>query len=117
LIHDSAGRYAWSRSWRSDQWRVPFAGFRDFSDEVIDGGSVSGAAWHNWLTRHGKTAREWLDESRRTFEAASTEGLERLRAVIADYDGTDPEEISNEDFEYGLERVLDGLQARLGRSS
>jgi AcrR family transcriptional regulator len=79
----------------------------------VFGVAIGEAAWHNWLARHGKTAREWLDESRRMFDAAPTEGLERLRAMVDVYEGTDPEQISNEDFEYGLERVLDGLQVRL----
>jgi hypothetical protein len=44
-------------------------------------------------------------------------GLERLRAIVTNYEGTDPEKVVNDDFESGLERVLDGLQARLdGRS-
>jgi AcrR family transcriptional regulator len=83
----------------------------------VFGVAIAEAAWHNWLVRHGKTAREWLDESRRSIDTPTTEGLERLRAVITAYEGSDPEAISNEDFEYGLERVLDGLQARLGSSS
>ena len=83
----------------------------------VFGVAIAEAAWRNWLVRHGKTAREWLDESRRMIDAAATEGLERLRAVVTAYEAPDPEKTTNEDFEYGLERVLDGLQARLdGRS-
>ncbi len=83
----------------------------------VFGVAIAEAAWHNWLVRHGQTAREWLDESRRMMDAAATEGLERLRAVVTAYEATDPEKATNEDFEYGLERVLDGLQSRLdGRS-
>ena len=82
----------------------------------VTGVAMNEAAWHNWLDRHGKAPQEWVDESVRVAEEA-TEGLQRLRAVVASYEGRDPEQSSNEDFEYGLERVLDGLQARLdGRS-
>jgi hypothetical protein len=60
--------------------------------------------------------QEWIDDALRVAEEA-TEGLERLRAVVTSYESRDPEKVSNEDFEYGLERVLDGLQVRLdGRS-
>jgi AcrR family transcriptional regulator len=86
-------------------------------NSYVFGVSMGEAAWHNWLVRHGTSPQEWLDESRRMVDAAATEGLERLRALVTNYEGTDPEKVVNEDFEYGLERVLDGLQARLdGRS-
>jgi hypothetical protein len=75
---------------------------------------IMAIAWHNWLVRHGTTAQEWVDDSLRTAEEA-TAGLERLRAVVTSYQNADPEKVANEDFEYGLERVLDGLQARLDR--
>ena len=82
----------------------------------VFGVAMGEAAWHNWLVRHGTTPREWVDDALRVNEEA-TEGLERLRAVVASYERRDPEQASNEDFEYGLERVLDGLQSRLdGRS-
>jgi hypothetical protein len=32
---------------------------------------------------------------------------------VTGYGGRDPQKAQDEDFEYGLERVLDGLQARL----
>jgi hypothetical protein len=46
-----------------------------------------------------------------------TEGHERLRTVTTGYAGQDPQQAMDEDFEYGLERVLDGLQARLDAST
>ena len=82
----------------------------------VFGVAMAEAAWHNWLVRQGKSAKEWLDESWQAVEEAS-EGMERLRAVVASYERTDPEKASHEDFEYGLERVLDGLQARLDAPS
>ena len=86
-------------------------------NSYVFGVAMGEAAWHNWLVRQGKSPREWLDESRRMVDTAATEGLERLRAIVTNYEGTDPQKVVNEDFEYGLERVLDGLQTRLdGRS-
>jgi AcrR family transcriptional regulator len=86
-------------------------------NSYVFGVAMGEAAWHNWLVRLGKSPREWMDESRRMVDMAASEGLERLRTIVSNYEGTDPEKAANEDFEYGLERVLDGLQARLdGRS-
>jgi AcrR family transcriptional regulator len=85
-------------------------------NSYVFGVAIAEAAWHTWLRRHGETAREWMDDALRMAEGA-TDGLDRLRALVTRYEGREPEETSNEDFEYGLERVLDGLQARLdGRS-
>lgn len=78
----------------------------------VTGIAVSEAAWHNWLARHGQTQQQWIDEAVRTAQDV-TQDHERLDAVIASYEGKDPQTIVDEDFEYGLDRVLDGLQSRL----
>ncbi len=82
----------------------------------VTGVSMGEAAWNNWLARHGQTQQEWLDGALRVAEEA-TEGYERLRTVVAGYEGKDPQKAMDEDFDYGLERVLDGLQTRLDRPS
>ena len=73
---------------------------------------LSEAAWHGWMDRHGQTAQEWVQDQHQQFQQA-TEGSPRLREVAAGYEGKDPQAVMDADFEYGLERVLDGLQARL----
>jgi AcrR family transcriptional regulator len=78
----------------------------------VSGISIGEAAFHTWLRRHGRTPQEWLDDSLRGA-LQTTEGLERLHALVTSYEGLDPEKASNDDFDYGLERVLDGLQVRL----
>lgn len=78
----------------------------------VTGAAVSEAALQNWFARSGQSPQDWLDEMMRVAEDAS-EGHERLRTVVASYRGKDPQKAVVEDFDYGLERVLDGLQARL----
>jgi AcrR family transcriptional regulator len=80
------------------------------------GQALSEAAWHNWLERHGQTQQEWAEEAMRAATEI-TEEHERLRAVVASYEGKDPQKALDEDFDYGLDRILDGLRARLDASS
>lgn len=76
------------------------------------GVGMSEAAWHGWMDRHGQTAQEWVEDQHEQFEQ-TTEGFARLREVMSGYEGKDPQQMMDADFEYGLERMLDGLQARL----
>lgn len=70
------------------------------------------AVWRTWLDRHGQTPQDWLDQAVRDAEEI-TAGHDRLRATVASYAGRDPQKATDDDFVYGLERVLDGLQSRL----
>jgi len=76
------------------------------------GTAMAEAAWTNWLARRGQTVEEWTAESMRAA-ADTPEEHERLHAVLANYEGKDAQQSVDEDFTYGLDRVLDGLQARL----
>jgi AcrR family transcriptional regulator len=78
----------------------------------VAGIALSEAALHGLLARHGQTPQEWVDEMMRAADDI-TEGHERLQQVTTSYAGQDPQKAMDEDFEYGLERVLDGLQTRL----
>jgi len=78
----------------------------------VTGVAMGEAAWHNWLARHGQTPTGWIEAGMRVAKEA-TEDYERLRTVIAGYEGKDPLKVMDDDFDYGLDRVLDGLQARL----
>jgi AcrR family transcriptional regulator len=70
------------------------------------------AAFHTWLARHGTTEAAWLEEANRSAKEITQEHP-RLRELTAAYRGADVQASMDEDFEYGLARVLDGLQARL----
>jgi AcrR family transcriptional regulator len=78
----------------------------------VIGSAMAEAAWHTWLARHGQTQQDWMDDALRMADQA-TQDHERLRTVAAGYAGKDPQQAMDEDFDYGLERMLDGLGARL----
>ena len=82
----------------------------------VAGIALSEAALRGMLARQGQSPQDWLDEMMRASEDV-TEGHERLRTLTDGYAGLDPEQAMDDDFEYGLERVLDGLQARLVAST
>jgi AcrR family transcriptional regulator len=78
----------------------------------VTGIAMGEASWHSWLARRGQTQQEWMDDAMRVAKGI-TEDYERLRATVTSYEGKDPQKAMDEDFDYGLDRVLDGLQARL----
>ena len=78
----------------------------------VIGSAMAEAAFRNWLVRHGQSEQDWLAESQRVAERA-TENYPRLRELVAGYEGVDVQKTMDEDFDYGLDCVLDGLQARL----
>jgi AcrR family transcriptional regulator len=82
----------------------------------VAGIALSEAALQGLLARHGQSPQDWLDELMSVADDV-TEGHERLRTITTGYAGKDPQQEVDEDFEYGLERVLDGLQARLDVST
>jgi hypothetical protein len=41
----------------------------------------------------------------------------RQREAVAGYEGKDPQEATREEFEYGLDVVLAGLQSRIDKAS
>ena len=78
----------------------------------VIGIAMGEAAWLTWVDRTGQSQQDWHDQAMRDAEQLAA-GHERLRATMASYADRQPQEAMDEDFEYGLERVLDGLQARL----
>ena len=81
----------------------------------ITGVSIGEAAFHTSLARQGTTEQEWLEEEGRIVDEMASE-LPRLREVADGYRNADVQAKMDEDFEYGLDRVLDGLQARLDQA-
>lgn len=78
----------------------------------VIGISMGEAAWRTWVDRTGQSEEEWHDQAMRDAEALATDH-ERLRSTMASYADRSPQQAMDDDFEYGLERVLDGLQSRL----
>jgi AcrR family transcriptional regulator len=66
------------------------------------------------LNRSGKDMQEWREA---VWPAAvkAAEPYERMRALYAAYGDTDLVEGAEDSFTYGLNRILDGLEARLAR--
>jgi AcrR family transcriptional regulator len=78
----------------------------------VIGTGTTEAAWLTTLARSGRTEQEWVDHLRPALVEA-TKPYPRLHA-LATATGGDTEEARGDGFRYGLERVLDGLAARLG---
>lgn len=78
----------------------------------VTGIAMAEAAWRNWLARHGQSEQEWLADSHRVAQQAA-ENYPRLGEIVDGYQGVDAQKAMDEDFDYGLDCVLDGLQARL----
>jgi AcrR family transcriptional regulator len=79
----------------------------------VVGAATNEAAYLSALARSGRTEQEWLESPGQVAEEALAghpllaEGQTALR-------GRAPEQVREETFDYGLQRVLDGLAARLG---
>ncbi|MCX5384337.1 TetR/AcrR family transcriptional regulator [Streptomyces sp. NBC_00083] len=79
----------------------------------VTGTAVSEAAWLTMLARSGQSEQEWVTRLWPAAEQAA-QAYPRLQKGYADQRGKDPGTIRDENFRYGLERFLDGLEARLG---
>ncbi|MFF5701204.1 TetR/AcrR family transcriptional regulator [Streptomyces sp. NPDC012794] len=80
----------------------------------VIGATTSEASYLSLLARSGKSEAEWLESLLPAAEAALED-----HPVVRDHayskHGRDPERLREENFDYGLQRVLDGLAARLER--
>jgi AcrR family transcriptional regulator len=81
----------------------------------VIGVATSEAAYLSMIARSGKDEREWMEGLSSTLEQAAQE-YPRLQGGHASQAGKDPAKVREENFVYGLDRVLDGLQARLSVS-
>jgi AcrR family transcriptional regulator len=77
----------------------------------VIGMGTAEAAWLTSLARSGKTEQEWVRALRPAAEEATKE-YPRLQEMTTRAD-QDPAHIREVNFQYGLDRVLDGLQTRL----
>ncbi|MET9246858.1 TetR/AcrR family transcriptional regulator [Nonomuraea sp. NPDC003709] len=77
------------------------------------GVTTSEAAILSMIARSGQTEQEWVEHLWPAAERA-VQDYPRLRARYAAQRGQLSSQADQDGFEYGLQRVLDGLQSRLG---
>ncbi|MEV4159344.1 TetR/AcrR family transcriptional regulator [Nonomuraea dietziae] len=82
----------------------------------VIGMTGSEAAFLSLLARTGYTEQEWIEQLWPAAEQAAQEH-DRLREEFAVQRGQDPVRAREENFVYGLDRILDGLQLRLDQLS
>ncbi|MFD7338790.1 TetR/AcrR family transcriptional regulator [Streptomyces violascens] len=82
----------------------------------VTGMTTSEAAWLTMLARSGQTEQDWVERLWPAAEEAA-QSYPRLQKGYADKRGKDPRTSRDENFVYGLERILDGLEVRLGRTA
>ncbi|MBT2382657.1 TetR/AcrR family transcriptional regulator [Streptomyces sp. ISL-11] len=78
----------------------------------VIGTATSEAAYLSLLARSGQDERTWIESLRPATDEAMKDHP-RLREGHSSRPDKDPRTIREENFEYGLQRVLDGLAARL----
>ncbi|MGW3344489.1 TetR/AcrR family transcriptional regulator [Nonomuraea rubra] len=78
----------------------------------VVGVTTSEAAWLSMVARSGQSEQEWTERLWPAAERAVRD-YPRLRARYAAQRAGDTSGSNEETFEYGLQRVLDGLQTRL----
>ncbi|MFD8419827.1 TetR/AcrR family transcriptional regulator [Streptomyces sp. NPDC059466] len=78
----------------------------------VTGMATSEAAYLNVLARSGQTEQDWVNNVWPTAEQAA-ESYPHLRDGYAEQRGKDPRTSRDTNFQYGLDRVLDGLETRI----
>ncbi|MFD8196427.1 TetR/AcrR family transcriptional regulator [Streptomyces wuyuanensis] len=78
----------------------------------VTGIAIGEAAWLTMVARTGETEEHWFERLLPTAEKAA-ESHPRLREKYAEQRDAHPGSVRDAKFEYGLQRVLDGLAARL----
>lgn len=78
----------------------------------VIGMATSEAAYLNVLARSGQTEQQYVESLWPTAEQA-VESHPHLREGYAEQRGKDPRAARDENFQYGLDRVLDGLETRI----
>ncbi|MDH6125047.1 TetR/AcrR family transcriptional regulator [Kitasatospora sp. GP82] len=78
----------------------------------VIGMATSEAAYLSLIARSGKDEQDFVESLRPAAEQAMQDHPQ-LREGQAAQRGKDPQRIREDNFDYGLQRVLDGLEARL----
>lgn len=74
------------------------------------------AATLSKIKRSGMSATDWMTSAWPAAQQAA-EPYPHVKALYAAHNATDTADNSNETFDYGLDRVLDGLEVRLAASA
>ncbi|MFE0101388.1 TetR/AcrR family transcriptional regulator [Streptomyces sp. NPDC059009] len=82
----------------------------------VVGTVTSEAAYLSLLARSGMTEEEWVHSLRPVVREA-TEGHPRVRTGFEAVQDQDPRQIRDDNFEFGLNRVLDGLESLLAKQA
>ncbi|GAB2687474.1 TetR/AcrR family transcriptional regulator [Kitasatospora kifunensis] len=94
------------------------AGEADFAVSTfagyVLGMTTSEAAWLTTLARSGQSEQDWVAGLLPAAEEALRDHPQ-LRAQYAAVRDKDPREVRDEKFDYGLQRVLDGLETRISK--
>ncbi|MGW7329904.1 TetR/AcrR family transcriptional regulator [Streptomyces sp. NPDC054840] len=80
----------------------------------VAGATTGEAAYLSLLARGGQSEREWLERQRPAARQPRAAHLLPSQEHSAE-EGRDPRTLREENFDYGLQRVLDGLETRLSR--
>ncbi|GGY94012.1 TetR family transcriptional regulator [Streptomyces poonensis] len=78
----------------------------------VTGMATSEAAWLTVLARSGQNEEEWIERLYPAAEQAA-QAYPHLREGLAGQRGKNPRTAREEGFQYGLDRVLDGLATRV----
>jgi AcrR family transcriptional regulator len=73
------------------------------------------AAWRTSVNASGKTLGEWVDEARAQAIRAAGGEYPEVTEHLAQWQGADPHQVQSASFTFGLECLLDGIEARLRR--
>ncbi|WP_163511730.1 TetR/AcrR family transcriptional regulator [Fodinicola acaciae] len=79
----------------------------------VTGVTSSEASWHTTIKRSGRTEQEWLANVRPAV-AARLQAYPRLAEAYELFQIGDPAAAREDDFRWGLDRVLDGLSTSKG---
>jgi AcrR family transcriptional regulator len=81
----------------------------------VIGISISEAAWLTVLARSGRDEQDWHERLQPSIEQA-TQSFPQLHEQITAQAGQDVRQAREDNFNYGLDRILDGLEAVPRRS-
>ncbi|MFC7451209.1 TetR/AcrR family transcriptional regulator [Rhodococcus daqingensis] len=77
----------------------------------VIGMGISEAAWLTTLARSGRSEQEWAEQLRPSVDDAARE-YPALRESFEVHGAVAPQQARDDLFDYGLARILDGLEAR-----
>lgn len=81
----------------------------------VVGIGISEASWLTTVADSGQTEQEWVQRLRPAVEAAA-QPHPMLRESHGTRSDTDPRQVRDDKFAYGLERIIDGLAIRVDAS-